>query len=330
MSRVTVTPYRDASELRQLGEWLYDSELQRQALARIRILRTRGKLPHGAEATGWLVALQLGDDGSTTAAMAYSMALVRFVNGLLDPLQNGVYAASLHVLAKSIHLPVAFVDVRHMATHDDVPPLSLLRTMTRRALEWLWTHYWLVEPKKTPRPHIAPFGEPFSARESIQGLVQANNREALASIVREGKNLQTLAAVVFDMRSEELARALGAAVQLEILAIVIQRCSPYTSASLDERDALHWVLLLLPLVQNAQYPLNMSHYTVESADAVLQSNLSLLPPAHFLHRCFRTPRFVPPTLDDILQAPAPKRAKRAPPPRTAKQQTWVCRPFGTL
>jgi len=72
-----------------------------------------------------------------------SLALIRFVNSLLDPLQKRDKSLPLSVLAKGAGLPTAFVEVRHWGTHErDLPSVEVLRDLGVRALEWLWRNYW--------------------------------------------------------------------------------------------------------------------------------------------------------------------------------------------
>lgn len=67
---------------------------------------------------------------------------VRLVNGLVDPLQLKLHAVSLNAIAVQICLPRSFVDLRHQATHQQLPSLPALLRASRDALEWLKTHYW--------------------------------------------------------------------------------------------------------------------------------------------------------------------------------------------
>lgn len=64
------------------------------------------------------------------------------MNGLLDPGQQSQFALPMHVLARNLNLPASFVEIRHAATHEALPSLSVLRTVAVRALDWLWTNYW--------------------------------------------------------------------------------------------------------------------------------------------------------------------------------------------
>lgn len=44
--------------------------------------------------------------------------------------------------ALDLGLPASFVELRHEATHRELPSLTVLRDSTGRSLEWLWGFYW--------------------------------------------------------------------------------------------------------------------------------------------------------------------------------------------
>ena len=72
-----------------------------------------------------------------------TLALIRFVNSLLDPLQKRDKSLPLSILATSANLPTVFVEIRHWGTHEsNLPGTEVLRDMGIRALEWLWRNYW--------------------------------------------------------------------------------------------------------------------------------------------------------------------------------------------
>lgn len=106
---------------------------------------SRGRLPHAVEATLMLVEIQLQDvEGANQLEinMAYSMLIIRFVNGLLDPFQQGAFAVPLYMLARNINLPPLFVELRHMATHEGLPNIDVCRLACTMALSWLMDNYW--------------------------------------------------------------------------------------------------------------------------------------------------------------------------------------------
>lgn len=56
----------------------------------------------------------------------------RFVNSLVDPLQTTYFARSMATLAAQLGLPLWFIEVRHAATHEDLPRLPVLRDAARQ------------------------------------------------------------------------------------------------------------------------------------------------------------------------------------------------------
>jgi ribosomal biogenesis protein LAS1 len=93
----------------------------------------------------------------------------RFVNTIVDPLQTTYFARSIASLAAQLGLPLWFVELRHAATHEDLPSISVLRDASRQvrfsppspfprltldvqALDWLYTNYWLptISPSSSP------------------------------------------------------------------------------------------------------------------------------------------------------------------------------------
>jgi len=52
----------------------------------------------------------------------------------------------MYSIAKTIGLPATYVELRHQATHEELPSLSKLRTATQKALHWIWDYYWAKLP----------------------------------------------------------------------------------------------------------------------------------------------------------------------------------------
>ena len=44
--------------------------------------------------------------------------------------------------ARQLRLPASFVDLRHQATHEDLPTLPILRQAVKRGIDWLWHDFW--------------------------------------------------------------------------------------------------------------------------------------------------------------------------------------------
>ena len=57
----------------------------------------------------------------------------RFVNGAVDPLQSRQqYAIAVSSIAKDLGIPEFLVEIRHQATHNRLPTLSVLRLGTAK------------------------------------------------------------------------------------------------------------------------------------------------------------------------------------------------------
>ncbi|KAI2623325.1 Las1-domain-containing protein [Hypoxylon sp. NC1633] len=137
----------DDDETREVSE----EAAKQHAVSRVSMWMQRGGCPHMVESTALLMAAILSDARETRARTnsssyatraAYSAAFSRFVTGLLDSQQDKQRKMSMYSIAKTIGLPATFVELRHQATHEQLPSLSKLRTAARKALAWIWDYYW--------------------------------------------------------------------------------------------------------------------------------------------------------------------------------------------
>ncbi|RYO86409.1 hypothetical protein DL766_007846 [Monosporascus sp. MC13-8B] len=158
------TPWRDRAELLEVRQQFYpsppaeaptvtaeDEAKHQHAVSRVSMWMQRGGCPHLVESTALLVAAVLSDlrDTRTGASSspyairaAYSAAFSRFVTGLLDSQQDKQRKMSMYAVAKTIGLPASFVELRHQATHEQLPSLLKLRAAAKKALAWIWHYYW--------------------------------------------------------------------------------------------------------------------------------------------------------------------------------------------
>ena len=94
-------------------------------------------LPHALESTLALLSVVIHDHSHSRLSnlslrQSYATAVIRLVNGLVDPLQLGLYARSIASIARQLGLPPWLVELRHAATHEELPSLSLLREAARQ------------------------------------------------------------------------------------------------------------------------------------------------------------------------------------------------------
>lgn len=163
MTQGRVVPWKNKSELEELKSWFYPkasdlgtiNDFRRQAIERVKSYKLKGSqyLPHVIDSTAQLTSAMLADEDMRnkndelhnviSMQMTYTMILIRFVNGLLDPSQQTQFAIPLFTIARRVGLPSWFVDLRHWGTHErDLPNIDMLRMAVNEAHAWLWDNYW--------------------------------------------------------------------------------------------------------------------------------------------------------------------------------------------
>lgn len=170
MNNPQLTPYKFPQEAEKLFNDFFNSrypDQKVQAISKVRSYLTKGPIPHSIEMTALLTEAILEDEKKTgvvlsnyeesypkisrisdasisdlSLRMQYSMCIIKFVNGLLDPFQQSVYNISLHKLAVELNLPNYFVETRHASTHERLPSLDMMRLIAQRALRWIKVEYW--------------------------------------------------------------------------------------------------------------------------------------------------------------------------------------------
>ena len=121
-------------------------------------------LPHALESVHAFLTVILQDaalQGQGTSSFhslrqSYATAVIRLVNGLVDPLQLGAYARSINSIAAQLGLPAWLVELRHAATHEDLPSIEVLREAARQAMAWLLQNYFLptLNPTTPSASHL--------------------------------------------------------------------------------------------------------------------------------------------------------------------------------
>ncbi|EKM83617.1 hypothetical protein AGABI1DRAFT_123945 [Agaricus bisporus var. burnettii JB137-S8] len=151
-------PWASSVELEHVCSWIFtdqhDLEAKDLAVNRLSAWKAVTSLPHALECTlALLVAIQQDRKQENAASGSplnylslrhgYASAIIRLVNGLVDPLQLGAYARSIASIATQLGLPPWLVELRHAATHEDLPSLETLREAARQSMAWLLHNYFL-------------------------------------------------------------------------------------------------------------------------------------------------------------------------------------------
>lgn len=96
---------------------------------------------------------------------------------------------SMYAVAKSVGLPATFVELRHQATHEQLPSLTRLRAAAQSALDWIWDYYWrhLVDEAANPD---SPEGGSVAAgisgacRKLVAACLAAEDVESRRGLIR--------------------------------------------------------------------------------------------------------------------------------------------------
>ncbi|KAF8557355.1 Las1-domain-containing protein [Imleria badia] len=148
-------PWAYVGELEQVCSWIYADEedlgAKIPAINRLSAWKAMTPLPHALDSALAILAARVldascRDTPSTKTSLSlrqtYAAAIIRMVNGLVDPLQSGAYARSIAAIATQLGLPSWLVELRHAATHEDLPSLELLREACKESLSWLLHNYF--------------------------------------------------------------------------------------------------------------------------------------------------------------------------------------------
>lgn len=143
-----------------------------------------------------------------------AMAIVRFINGMVDPLQTGrphcsdlqsrlngmlsiagPYARPISHIAATLNISPSLIALRHRATHEDLPPLPLLKQALHSAIEYINQYSFL--------PSLASSSsEPLPRSFRAQTLVERWKK------VIKGKLKAELSEVEFEREAKRIKREL--------------------------------------------------------------------------------------------------------------------------
>lgn len=119
-----------------------------------------------------------------------------FVTGLLDSHQDKQRKMSMYDVAKSVGLPATFVELRHQATHEQLPSLTRLRAAARKALAWIWEYYWRHLQMDDAADHqvadksTAAVFEGSGSEEEEEGFGSGEEREIRKLLLRYLKGVE--------------------------------------------------------------------------------------------------------------------------------------------
>jgi ribosomal biogenesis protein LAS1 len=132
--------WRDWDEWRATYHMLYSSNVKEIlcGCARVSAWAAKQPLPIAVEITS---SLQRELHGPRNV-LALSLAVVRFINGVVEPFKNANLAVPISTIGASYGVPDFIIGIRHSATHGRMPTYELAALGAEKALIWLKTNYW--------------------------------------------------------------------------------------------------------------------------------------------------------------------------------------------
>lgn len=86
--------------------------------------------------------------------------------------------------AIDLGLPASFVELRHEATHRELPSLIVLRNAAQRSLEWLWDYYWVkVDPHAAVPVNTGSFEQIIDGDDDDDDATEGALRESIRDIL---------------------------------------------------------------------------------------------------------------------------------------------------
>ena len=191
------------------------------------MLLCRCRVPHSVEASASLIEIELTRDlvGEPTLVassvrsdeelrLMYSMSILRFVNGIVDSGQQAKFATPVSLLAEKAALPSSLVDIRHAATHNQLPSLPNLKHASQQALEWLRTCYWGTQSEKlttsadAARSCLREYVKSMSRLVKLEG--KAAEGEGERDVDKERARSETAADMLSQAMCKTPAQSVGA------------------------------------------------------------------------------------------------------------------------
>lgn len=115
----------------------------------------------------------------------------------------------MYALARTLGLPATYVELRHQATHEELPSLSRLRSAARRALVWIWERYWAeLSSSNGEKGGIAEKGKGGEdLRNAVRRVVREGDAERVWERLSGGVwSEEEVLEVLMDVREEEEER----------------------------------------------------------------------------------------------------------------------------
>ncbi|OHT13007.1 Las1-like family protein [Tritrichomonas foetus] len=136
-----VVAWRSWDEWKETYHLLYSNNVKeiKCGCNRVSSWQIKQILPIAVEVTASLLRELYSDEKNTSAL---SLAIIRFINGVVEPFKNANLSVPISTIGASYGVPEFVVTLRHAATHGRMPSFEFAAIGAKSALEWLKTNYW--------------------------------------------------------------------------------------------------------------------------------------------------------------------------------------------
>lgn len=164
--------------------------------------------------------------------------MASFVTGFCDIEQKTKFKTPMVEMARLINMPASFVELRHEATHEELPSLQRLARNAKLGVEWLWQYYWfkldpvpdLNTPAPRPQPKAVPMPTYTELREILRSFVTKRKAEIRSRVdldqISDTESSITLPEIVNRCMGRNEALTLLTAILLEERMLIPAKRNP--------------------------------------------------------------------------------------------------------
>ncbi len=142
-------PLEHVDMLVDLRELIYTTKNIEKTRAIIESMQLRGKTPLSVELT--LLTMEAIHNPTVCTC---SVAILRFINNILDSQQDSIHAVPLSQLCDQMSIPSYWIDIRHEIAHNSMPSLDLMIVVVEKMHLYLFNEFWNLLDKKDNEQYL--------------------------------------------------------------------------------------------------------------------------------------------------------------------------------
>jgi ribosomal biogenesis protein LAS1 len=207
--------WRDWEEWKDTYRMLYSVQEKEilMGCSRVSAWAAKQPLPIAVEVTADLQRELHG----TRNVLALSLAVIRFINGVVEPFKNANLAVPISTIGASYGIPDFVINIRHSATHGRLPSFELAALGAESALDWLRTNYWeaqvaeLNNSENDMSQHLLSYlldgGEPFKGFKP--SVILSSGIKALLKLALNRSQSGRSVSLAFQQKVADLLRIMN-------------------------------------------------------------------------------------------------------------------------